>query len=812
MDARERRKLIARAKELETSGLVDGALRLYTEAGELDQGARVLVGARRFAEAGNLLVGNLGLPRGSTFSERDIAGLSPEMKRRALHAAICFSRAGERDLAVRMFLALGESSRAIELLEQAGDRLGAAKLRADYRRRGTFEDGERATGQIEAVAEVTSDGAKRLEAAGNFERAMEAYARLRQPANAARMARMLDNPRQAAELFGSAGMSYEAALCWLECGDTGKAIDNFVRVPRTDPRYRESALQAIALSSSTGVLDFALENFLSRFLDDAPRDVREVEALDQLARLYIRHDFVENAQSVLSKVLSADPNNIQAKQILGELAKEGRGSELVYRKILDEDLDFNQSKKRRRKRSPSANLGELPGLPDLPGLPGLPDPPVAYSRDHRGVSTAPPAAKPGDVREDSGTEPAAVPQTLEKNMPTGGYAPTEKFDAMLSDPRRAVVDYQEPARPQATESELRGIPGVEGRRRSPPPSPRAPRATSSDDIPSVEDIQMPHETNNPMPPVGVKTSASVDPLARFDSVPAVGQSDGVDSLGEPPPADFEGFEVGMVVNGRYRFDAKIGQGGMAAVYRAFDLELEEDIAIKIFNRPLSEEGAVKRFKQELLLSRKLMHPNIIRLYDIGSCYGYRFISMELLRGKDLYAHVNEPQPIDLGLDYLIQTCRGLQSAHDAGVIHRDIKPHNIFVCEDGRIKVMDFGIAKQQHTPGMTVGNMIAGTPEYMSPEQISGFSSVSSSTDLYALGIVAYQVFTAKVPFAHTEMLPLLMMHINERPMPPRELREDIPPELERIILRLLEKRPEDRFGSAAQLAEAFEAVRARL
>ncbi|MFT4704401.1 MAG: tetratricopeptide (TPR) repeat protein, partial [Bradymonadia bacterium] len=226
MDARERRKLIARAKELETSGLVDGALRLYTEAGELDQGARVLVGARRFAEAGNLLVGNLGLPRGSTFSERDIAGLSPEMKRRALHAAICFSRAGERDLAVRMFLALGESSRAIELLEQAGDRLGAAKLRADYRRRGTFEDGERATGQIEAVAEVTSDGAKRLEAAGNFERAMEAYARLRQPANAARMARMLDNPRQAAELFGSAGMSYEAALCWLECGDTGKAIDN----------------------------------------------------------------------------------------------------------------------------------------------------------------------------------------------------------------------------------------------------------------------------------------------------------------------------------------------------------------------------------------------------------------------------------------------------------------------------------------------------------------------------------------------------------------------------------------------------------
>ncbi len=215
-----------------------------------------------------------------------------------------------------------------------------------------------------------------------------------------------------------------------------------------------------------------------------------------------------------------------------------------------------------------------------------------------------------------------------------------------------------------------------------------------------------------------------------------------------------------------------------------------------------------RFKQELSLSRRLNHPNVIRLYDIGSYQGHRYITMELLDGKDLNHIVGRPIKLNVGIDWLLQMCHGLQAAHDKGVIHRDIKPHNIFVCKDGTVKVMDFGIAKRVSAPGMTVGNFIAGTPEYMSPEQISGFSSVTHSTDLYAVGIVAYLMFTGRLPFEHEDMLPLLMMHLNDEPPPPRKHNPSIPVELERVILRLLEKTPSDRFQSCGSLAAALEVV----
>jgi serine/threonine-protein kinase len=269
----------------------------------------------------------------------------------------------------------------------------------------------------------------------------------------------------------------------------------------------------------------------------------------------------------------------------------------------------------------------------------------------------------------------------------------------------------------------------------------------------------------------------------------------------------------MLLSDRYRFEKKVGEGGMAAVFKAHDLELDEYVAIKIFTREVSDEGAVARFKQELSLSRRLSHPNIIRLYDIGSWHGFRYISMELLLGQDLNNYlVGRPIDFKIALDWLIQSAQGLQGAHDRGVIHRDVKPHNIFVCDDGVVKVMDFGIAKRQSTPGVTVGNLIAGTPDYMSPEQIHGFSSVTHSTDIYALGVVAYQLFTGTLPFMHEELLPLLMMHINDAPPPPRSRNRDIPNELERIILRLLEKKPEERFSTCAALADALQNFRSRL
>jgi len=271
----------------------------------------------------------------------------------------------------------------------------------------------------------------------------------------------------------------------------------------------------------------------------------------------------------------------------------------------------------------------------------------------------------------------------------------------------------------------------------------------------------------------------------------------------------EKFEVGGTAAGRYRLEAKIGQGGMAAVFRAYDLELEENVALKVFDVAQTSDVLVARFKQELKLSRQLIHPNIIRLYDIGAHQGHRYISMELLVGKSLKDRMKQPIEFRTALGYLIQACHGLQAAHDAGVIHRDVKPDNFFVTDDGVLKVMDFGIAKQYETPGVTVAGSIAGTPLYMSPEQIGNFSAVTPLTDIYALGVCAYEMFTGQVPFFHAELVPLLMMHVNTPPKPPRQRNPRISAALDAAILRLLAKDPRQRHQSCRELAQELIAIR---
>jgi eukaryotic-like serine/threonine-protein kinase len=285
---------------------------------------------------------------------------------------------------------------------------------------------------------------------------------------------------------------------------------------------------------------------------------------------------------------------------------------------------------------------------------------------------------------------------------------------------------------------------------------------------------------------------------------------------EPParaaaPAAAQRFEVGGTIAGRYRVEAKIGQGGMAAVYRAFDLELEEVVALKVFDVAQSSDTLVARFKQELKLSRQLIHPNIIRLYDIGAHDGRRYISMELLVGKSLKERMKQPMEFRTAIGFLIQACHGLQAAHDAGVVHRDVKPDNFFVTDDGILKVMDFGIAKQYSTPGVTVAGSIAGTPLYMSPEQIGSFSSVTQLTDIYALGVCAYEMFTGQVPFFHADLVPLLMMHVNDAPQPPRKRNPNVPAELDAVILKALAKDPKQRQQSCRELAQELIAIRDR-
>jgi eukaryotic-like serine/threonine-protein kinase len=268
------------------------------------------------------------------------------------------------------------------------------------------------------------------------------------------------------------------------------------------------------------------------------------------------------------------------------------------------------------------------------------------------------------------------------------------------------------------------------------------------------------------------------------------------------------FVVGATIGDRYLLEERIGQGGMSIVFRAADLDLGERIALKVFTQGVFGPESEGRFKRELLLSRQLVHPNVLRLYDIGFFAGFRYISMELLTGSDLVGRMGTGIPVAEAVGYLIQACDGLQAAHDRSIVHRDIKPGNIFLMSDGTLKLMDFGIAKVQSAPGLTATGAIAGTPAYMAPEQIRDFSGVGPPADLYSLGAVAYEMLVGRPPFWNSDSMAVLMMHLYDKPAPPRSVAPQIPAALEEIVLRLLEKAPAERFASCREVRERLEAV----
>jgi hypothetical protein len=268
------------------------------------------------------------------------------------------------------------------------------------------------------------------------------------------------------------------------------------------------------------------------------------------------------------------------------------------------------------------------------------------------------------------------------------------------------------------------------------------------------------------------------------------------------------FHAGAVVAGRYRIESEIGRGGMATVYRALDMELGEEIALKVFAEGDRDPTSLERFRQELRVSRRLNHPNLVRVYDLGLHAGRRYISMELLAGDTLAVQMGRPLSFSKGIGYLLDACAGLQAAHQEGIVHRDIKPGNLFITTEDRVKIMDFGIARQLTAPGLTVEGVIVGTPAYMSPEQIRGFSTVGPTADLYALGIVAYEMFTGQPPFHHENVVPVLMMHLEDKPPPPRSRNAEMPERLEAILLKLLEKQPERRYRDCRALTDALEGL----
>ena len=275
-----------------------------------------------------------------------------------------------------------------------------------------------------------------------------------------------------------------------------------------------------------------------------------------------------------------------------------------------------------------------------------------------------------------------------------------------------------------------------------------------------------------------------------------------------------------VLSGRYRIDEPIGRGGMASVYKGFDLTLGRDVAIKILDRELADDNAFRtRFRLEAQAASRMAHPTIVRVYDAGedSLTGpdgrvrpVPFIVMELVKGRLLKDVIAEgPVPVTDAVRYVDGILEALEYSHRAGVVHRDIKPGNVMVTDAGQVKVMDFGIARAVSDSSSTVAEttQILGTAAYFSPEQAKG-EPVDARADLYSTGVVLYELLTGRQPFRGDSPVAVAYQHVSEAPVPPSEVNETVPRTLDAVALRALAKDPFQRYQDAASFREALDAT----
>ncbi len=262
---------------------------------------------------------------------------------------------------------------------------------------------------------------------------------------------------------------------------------------------------------------------------------------------------------------------------------------------------------------------------------------------------------------------------------------------------------------------------------------------------------------------------------------------------------------GELIDNRYKIIKPIGEGGMANVYLAWDTILEREVAVKILRGDLAgDEKFVRRFQREANSASSLRHPNIVEMYDVGEDNGKYFIVMEYINGKTLKSLIKKRGALNLNeaIDIMMQLTSGIACAHDSYIIHRDIKPQNVMILEDGRVKITDFGIAMALNNNELTQTNSVMGSVHYLPPEQASGNGSTIKS-DIYSLGILMFELLTGKVPFKGENAVEIAIKHMRDQIPSVVEINNSVPQSVENIILRACAKNPKNRYDSVSEMYE---------
>ena len=268
--------------------------------------------------------------------------------------------------------------------------------------------------------------------------------------------------------------------------------------------------------------------------------------------------------------------------------------------------------------------------------------------------------------------------------------------------------------------------------------------------------------------------------------------------------------TGSTFAGRYQVIEELGKGGMGKVYKVFDTKIKEKVALKLIRPEIaSDKDTIERFSNELRLARRIRHKNVCGMFDIGEAEGAHFITMEYVPGEDLKSMIRMAAGLSIGAVLSIgkHVCDGLAEAHSLGVVHRDLKPHNVMIDKGGNAKVMDFGIARSIREKGITGPSVLIGTPEYMSPEQAEA-KEVDQRSDIYSLGIILYEMATGRVPFEGETALSIAMKHKGETPKNPKQFNPNIPDDLGDVILKCLEKDKAKRYQTATDVRSELEKI----